>query len=138
MQKEVTVEKGLLKKVDLENGLELKIMDDSKGLIGDRWKVSVIARMDVPVDMVFKDSSGAVVISPDDVKKLLGDQVRFEKKMERHFIDQNEKDEIKHGLEVSLTESLLPYISRPEFPRLFVIKEYAKAKQKSSWQQKKR
>ena len=127
MHKEVTVEKGLLKKIDLDNGLELKIMDNSKGIIGDRWYISVIAQVDVPVAKAVAADSTGVILS-EEVKRILGDPVRFEKKMERHFIDQHEKDDIKHGLEVSLTESLMPYVSRPEFPKLFVIKQYAKAR----------
>jgi hypothetical protein len=134
IEKQVTVENGILKTVELDNGLKLNVMDNSRGLIGDRWYVSIIARIDVFVDMVFQSSDGTDAILPDDIKQLLGDSVRFEKKMERHFIDQKEKDDIKQGLENSLIESLLPYLSHPEFPKRFVITEYVKAKQKSTWQ----
>jgi len=39
------MEEKLIKTLDLKNGLQLKIFNASRNLVGDRWLVSLIARM---------------------------------------------------------------------------------------------
>ncbi len=41
---------SLLRKIDLEYGLELEIYEISRKLAGDRWYVGFIARVEIPIN----------------------------------------------------------------------------------------
>lgn len=131
MQDMITRRESLEKCVDLKNGLTLELWDRSRVMAGDRWKISVIAQVDVPLEKAFPEPTSHKPVNLDEIKALIGESVRFEKKMERFFIDEKEKDDIIQGLMDSLLESLLPYVSHPQFCRRFVISEFAKAKKKA-------
>ena len=73
----------LIKTLNLKNGLQLNVYDASRKLVGDRWMVSLIARMDVPVTEALKKSIRKPTKSVDEIKGVLGDSVLFERKRER-------------------------------------------------------
>ncbi len=129
MNETIIFKENLEKSIDLKNGLTLELWNKSRVMAGDRWKITVIAQVDVPVEKAFSESNPKTQVTLDEIKTLLGESVRFEKKMERFFIDEKEKDDIIKGLINSLVESLFPYLSHPAFCKQFIIKEFAKAKQ---------
>ena len=110
----------LLEKITLENGLDLCIYDGSRVIAGDRWLVSLTARMEIPVDQ-------------DEMKTVLGDSVFFEKKMERHFIAQDEKPLLLAGIRTSLMAALVKYLALPDFPEKYTRKCYREYQQKQGW-----
>jgi len=130
MQETIKFRESLEKSIDLKNGLTLELWDKSRSMVGDRWKITVIAQIDVPVEKAFLEPNGNQQENLDDMKMLLGESVRFEKKMERFFIDEKEKDEVTQEIMDSLLESLLPYLSHPWFCKRFIAIEFARAKQK--------
>jgi hypothetical protein len=130
MQETIKFRESLEKSIDLKNGLTLELWDKSRSMVGDRWKITIIAQIDVPVEKAFLEPNGNQQENLDDMKMLLGESVRFEKKMERFFIDEKEKDEITQEIMDSLLESLLPYLSHPLFCKRFIAIEFARAKQK--------
>jgi hypothetical protein len=77
------MEEKLIKTLDLENGLQLNIYDASRKLVGDRWLVSLIVRMDVPVTEALKKDSRQPIVNINEIKDILGDSVLFEKKREK-------------------------------------------------------
>ncbi len=119
-------EDSLEKSVEMENGLTLEIWNKSKVIAGDRWKVSVVARVEVPLAKAFEKIGEAFPDSLAQMRDLIGDFAVFEKKMDRFFIDEREKDELKRELVESLFETVLPYISKPKFAKRFLLAEYAK------------
>jgi hypothetical protein len=122
--------KKLEKSIELKNGLILELWVKSKPMAGDRWKIGIIAQIDVPVKQVLEPNGNASV-NIDEIKELLGESVRFEKKIERFFVDEKEKDKIILEMINSLAETLFPYLSHPQFCKRFIIREFAKAKQKT-------
>jgi hypothetical protein len=120
--------KKLEKSIELKNGLILELWVESKAMAGDRWKIGIIAQSDVPVKQV-SEPHGNASVDIDEIKELLGESVRFEKKMERFFIDEKEKDKITQEIMNSLFETILPYLSHPKFCKRFIIMEFARAKQ---------
>jgi hypothetical protein len=118
--------------IRLENGLDLEIFDRSQKLAGDRHRVALIARIQIPVRSVDLEDSpeGA---DQESVIRLLGETVTFEKKMERHFIDQKEKAKVFHTLKESFLSSTYSYLSHPEFAKKCVLKTYRTAEAKRRW-----
>jgi hypothetical protein len=130
MQETIKYRESLEKSIDLKDGLTLELWDKSRSMVGDRWKITIIAQIDVPVEKAFLGPNGNKQENLDDMKMLLGESVRFEKKMERFFIDEKEKDKVTQEIMDSLLESLLPYLSHPLFCKRFIAIEFARAKQK--------
>ncbi len=130
MQETIKFRESLEKSINLKNGLTLELWDKSRSMVGDRWKITVVAQTDIPVEKALLESNGSTQGNLDEMKMLLGESVRFEKKMERYFIDEKEKDEITKEIMDSLLESLFPYLSHPRFCKRFIAIEFARAKQK--------
>jgi len=130
MQETIKFRESLEKSINLKNGLTLELWDKSRSMVGDRWKITVVAQTDIPVEKALLESNGSTQGNLDEMKMLLGESVRFEKKMERYFIDEKEKDEITKEIMDSLLESLFPYLSHPQFCKRFIAIEFARAKQK--------
>ena len=123
----------LIKTLDLENGLQLNIYDASRMLVGDRWLVSLIVRMDVPVTETLKKDSRQPIININEIKDILGDSVLFEKKREKIFIDTAEKETAFKELCDMFLNSSLNYLSKDIFPKQYVLKTYEKEVKKISW-----
>lgn len=122
----------LIKTLDLENGLQLNIYDASRKLVGDRWLVSLIVRMDVPVTDALKKDSWQPIVNINEIKDILGDSVLFEKKREKIFIDTDEKETASKELCDMFLNSSLNYLSKDIFPKQYVLKTYEKEVKKIS------
>ncbi len=125
--------KRLLKTIPLENGLTLEFHDASKPVAGDRWRVSCIASLAVPVDHADAGSLSRVGIDREDLADALDSPQVFEKVLERNFVDEKEKAQVMDGLCLSMAESLLPYVSRSEFPGRFLARQYMEHQKKVAW-----
>ncbi|MBU1180973.1 MAG: hypothetical protein KKF00_02170, partial [Proteobacteria bacterium] len=71
------MEHNFVRAMELKNNLKLKIYDNSKKMAGDRWLVSLIARIKVPVDATSKLLSDSD-IGNEEITELLGSEVLFE------------------------------------------------------------
>ncbi|MEZ4528408.1 MAG: hypothetical protein R2941_21045 [Desulfobacterales bacterium] len=115
------MEEKTVKTMELDNGLVLKIMDESKKLVGDRWLVKCAFQIDVPADCVKKQENGP---SPEEIRAALGSAVRFEQKRERNFIGEKEKDAVFDSLCSFFLDTNLSYLAHPEFGTKFILKKY--------------
>ena len=122
----------LIKTLDLENGLQLNVYDTSRKLVGDRWLVSLIVRMDVPVTEALKKNSGESVENINEIKDMLGDSVLFEKKREKIFVDTAEKETVFKELCDMFLNSSLNYLSKEIFPKQYILKMYKEEMKKKS------
>jgi hypothetical protein len=68
----------LLKTIDLKNSMQLNIFDGSRKLAGDRWLVTMVARMEIPVSEVLMKDEHQSKESVDAIIKVLGEKVLFE------------------------------------------------------------
>ena len=122
----------LIKTLDLENGLKLDVYDASRKLVGDRWLVSLIVRMDVPVTEALKTNGRQLTESIDEIKDMLGDSVLFEKKREKIFVDTAAKETVFKELCDMFLNSSLNYLSKEIFPKRYILKIYKEEVKKKS------
>jgi hypothetical protein len=122
----------LIKTLDLENGLKLDVYDASRKLVGDRWLVSLIVRMDVPVTEALKTNGRQSTESIDEIKDMLGDSVMFEKKREKIFVDTAAKETVFKELCDMFLNSSLNYLSKEIFPKRYILKIYKEEVKKKS------
>jgi len=127
------MEEVLIKTIDLENGLQLKLFDASRRLAGDRWLVSLIARMEIPTNELLFKEDGSPSLNVDEVRKVLGEKLLFEQKREKIFIDEREKDEVMKGIQDLFLSSSLSYFSRLDFPQKYILKKFNEKIKKGSW-----
>lgn len=123
------MEHNFVKAMELKNNLKLKIYDNSKKMAGDRWLVSLIARIKVPVDATSKLLSDSD-IGNEEITELLGSEVLFEQKRERFFIDEKNKESVFNELCDNFVGSTISYLSLPDFPKKFVIMKFKEKKKK--------
>ena len=127
------MEDNLIKTIDLENGLKLKLFDASRKLVGDRWLVSLIARIEMPINDLLLKKDGAPLLNVDEIRKALGEKLLFEQKREKIFIDDKEKDEVMKGMQDLFLSSSLSYFSHPDFPQKYILKKFNEKIKKDSW-----
>lgn len=114
----------LIKTIDLENGMQLKLYDASKKLAGDRWLVSAIIKMEIPVKEIMSKKNDVTRTQLDNMVDMLGEAVHFEQKTERIFIDKNEKEQVFDEISHHFITSTIPYLSRQAFCEQFILKKY--------------
>jgi len=125
------MEEQYIKKIPLENNLHVHIYDASRRLAGDRWLVKLITRIHFKVDEVWGEDDASLP-TKSAIKELLGSELVFEQNQTRHFIDEKEKELIFQGMVDNYLEHSLPYLSRPEFARRYILKAFKdKQKQKN-------
>jgi hypothetical protein len=127
------VDEKLIRTVDLKNGLRIEVLDSSRNTAGDRWQVAATIRIKIPAKMLSPDNNTQEAISVDEIISTLGEAVCFEKKRERNFIDANEKDEILNNLVESFFSSSLDYVSNPDFPKRYILRQYKEYLKRKSW-----
>ena len=118
------MEEKLIKTLGLENGLQLNIYDASRELVGDRWLISLIVRMNVPVAGALKENSRESTENIDEIKDMLGDGVLYEKKREKIFVDTRKKEKVFKELYDTFLNSSLNYLSKEIFPKQYILKMY--------------
>ena len=127
------MEEVLINTIDLENGLELKLFDSSRKLAGDRWLVSLIARIEIPTNDSLLKEDGSSSLNFDEAIKVLGEKLLFELKRERIYIDEKEKDEVLKEIQDSFLSTSLSYLSRSDFPKNYILKKFNEKIKKDSW-----
>ena len=131
-KKEFWMKEKLIKTMDLENNMELNFYDASRKLAGDRWLISLVVRMEIPVKEVLIKDPGQSTESVNEIANVLGENVLFEQKRERNFIDETKKTEMFKELYDSFVNSTLVYLSNEAFPRKYITKKYQEAVKKRS------
>ncbi|MDL1964926.1 MAG: hypothetical protein LWW98_11510, partial [Deltaproteobacteria bacterium] len=122
-----------IKTIDLDNGLKLKLFDASRKLVGDRWLVSLIARIEMPINDLLLKKDESQLLNVDEVRKVLGEKLLFEQKREKIFIDDKEKDEVMKGMQDLFLSSSLSYFSHPDFPQKYILKKFNEKIKKDLW-----
>ena len=129
------MEQTLIKSIKLSNGLKLDFYDISRKLAGDRWYVGLIARIDIPLIDSLLTNQHLLHYSVEEIRNALGESVCFQQKRERHYIDEREKDDLLNGLMNSFIKRTLNYLSLPDFPGKYVLKEFQAYRKRKTWYQ---
>jgi hypothetical protein len=125
----------LIKTIELSNGLKLDFYDISRKLAGDRWYVGLIARIDIPLIDSLLTNQHLSHYSVEEIRNTLGESVRFQQKRERHYIDEREKDDLLNDLMDSFIKRTLNYLSLPDFPGKYILKEFQTYRKRKTWYQ---
>ena len=120
----------LVETITLDNALTLELNDMSRVIAGDRWLVSLKARVQSPIATRYFDNHPEREKALETMNRVYGDKVIFENIREKHFVNQNEKESCLRELLNILKENLLSYLSHPEFAKRFVISKYQELKRK--------
>jgi hypothetical protein len=129
------MEQTLIKSIKLSNGLKLDFYDISRKLAGDRWYVGLIARIDIPLIDSLLTNQHLSQYSVEEIRNMLGKSVRFQQKRERHYIDEREKDDLLNDLMDSFIKRTLNYLSLPDFPGKYILKEFQTYRKRKIWYQ---
>ena len=129
------MEQKLIKTIELRNGLKLDFYDISRKLAGDRWYVGLIAQIDIPLIDSLLTNQHLSHFSIEEIRTALGESVCFQQKRERHYIDEREKDELVNSLMDSFIKRTLNYLSLPDFPGKYVLKEFQAYRKRKTWYQ---
>ncbi len=122
----------LIKTLDLENGLQLKIYDASRNLVGDRCIVSLIARMEIPVTEILERNDPQPTENVNEIRDVLGEYVLFEQKREKNFVDTTEREIVYKKMCDIFLGSSLNYLSKETFPKQLILKKYKEKIKKTS------
>lgn len=125
----------LIKTIDLENNMQLNFYDESRKLAGDRWLVSLVIHMEIPVKEALLHDEHSSTETVEEIEKVLGEKVLFEQKRERIFIDEDDKETVFAELYDNFIARTLKYLSRKSFPKKYVMKAYREEEKKGSWYQ---
>lgn len=123
----------LIKTVDLKNTLTLELFDASRKIAGDRYLVSLISRIKIPINNNLFDEKDAKKSNIDDIIKELGKTTLFEKKSDRNFVDEKEKDIILNKLRDQVLTNIVQYYSHADFGKKYVLKKYHEQIKKKKW-----
>jgi len=128
------MENKLVKTIGLKNNLKLKIYDRSKKMAGDRWLVSMIAQVDIPISSA-PETLRDLQHDPDsnkvEILELLGSTVTFEQKRERFFIDESKKESVFNEVCNHFVKSTINYLSHPDFQKKYIIIKFREKKKKA-------
>lgn len=117
-----------IKKISLKNGLDLEFIDISRKIAGDRYQVTLLTRVEVPVEEGWFSENNQEIPDIDEIRKKIGNRVIFEQKRERNFIDEQEKEAvIKNIIEVA-EDYGIRYIGHTDFPKKLILKRYSEKK----------
>lgn len=129
------MEQTLIKSIELSNGLKLDFYDISRKLAGDRWYVGLIVRIDISLIDSLLTNQHLSHYSVEEIRNTLGESVRFQQKRERHYIDEREKDDLLNDLMDSFIKRTLSYLSLPDFPGKYILKEFQTYRKRKIWYQ---
>ena len=127
------MEENLIKTMELKNGMTLNFYDASRPLSGDRWLISLIVRMEIPVVEALINDEGKSMDGVDEIKKVLGEKVLFEQKRDRIFVEESEKQTVFEEVYNFFIDSVLGYLSNKAFPKRYVLKKYREKVEQESW-----
>ena len=123
----------LINTMELTNGMHLNFYDASRRLVGDRWLISLIIRMEIPVVEVLINDEEKFMDSVGEIKKVLGEKVLFEQKRDRIFVSESEKQTVFEEVYIFFIDSVLSYLSNKAFPKRYVLKKYREKVEQESW-----
>jgi len=123
----------LIARHPLASGLTLEFWDYSRTIAGDRWFVSLEVRIAIPIqpDTLTPELRGQA----DHIRKVLGDQIVFSRKVDRNFISATEYPIVLTDMQDRFLAMAPGYFGHPDFAARFIRRKLAEKKELHSWQQ---
>ena len=116
--------KNLIETITLPNGLILELWDKSRPMAGDRWLISLLAKVEVPVLPEYFSTLDNGEQAYRDLLAAYGDPLVFIQEKNRHFVDEKDTKDVLAGICQRFKDNLLSYLGNPRFALLYVMKKY--------------
>ena len=123
----------LIEKITLPNGLILEIWDKSHLMAGDRWLVSLLARVEITISPEYFSTLDDGEKAYQDLVAAHGNSVVFTQEKVRHFVDERETKDVLTQLCQNLKDTLVAYVGNPKFASLYVLKKYGDLRDRQHW-----
>ena len=107
----------LIEEINLANGLKLKILDLSRLVAADTFKVEISFQTKV-------DLKESYFASPQDyaqVKNIMGDELAYENKRVRSFVYEKDQDSVREDLINTFKNNSLDYVASVNFPQKLAL-----------------
>ena len=114
----------LIETITLPNGLILELWDNSRPMAGDRWLIALLAKVEVPVLPEYFSTLNNSEQAYRDLLAAYSDPLVFTQEKTRHFVDENNIDDVLTELCQRFKDNLLSYLGNPRFASLYVMKKY--------------
>ncbi|MCG6946461.1 MAG: hypothetical protein LJE87_14095 [Deltaproteobacteria bacterium] len=123
----------LIEKIALPNGLILEIWDTSHLMAGDRWLVSLLAKVEVTVLPEYFSPLDDGEQAYQDLVAAHGNSLVFTQEKVRLFVDKGETKEVLTRLRRSIKDNLAAYLGNPKFASSYVLKKYGDLRDRQNW-----
>ena len=123
----------LIEKVALPNGLILEIWDKSHLMAGDRWLVSLLAKVEVTVLPEYFSQLDDGEKAYKDLVAAHGNSLVFTQEKVRLFVDEVETKEVLTRLRRSFKDNLAAYLGNPKFASSYALKKYGDLQDRQNW-----
>ncbi len=123
----------LLEKITLPNGLILEIWDTSRLMAGDRWLVSLLAKVEVTVLPEYFSPLDDGEQAYQDLVAAHGNSLVFTQEKVRPFVDEKETKDMLTRLCQRIKDNLVAYLGNPKFASLYVLKKYGDLRDRQDW-----
>lgn len=114
----------IVKRVELKNNQTLIISDASRMISKDAYVVIMKAKMEIEVAKDLFTAKEQKEIFFEDILDKVGKVAVYEYLSERNFIMADDKDELFEKLVHDFFDTLVKYISMPDFPKRLILKQY--------------
>jgi hypothetical protein len=121
-----SVRNNLTDTIELGNGLTLEILDRSKQIAGDRWLVSIAARVETEVRPELFEGEEISERKIKGIQALAGETACYQYEDQRNFVDEAEKDIVIKMLKKRFLDTNLKYLSSPGFPKKLMLHKLRK------------
>ncbi|PKN20245.1 MAG: hypothetical protein CVU71_00145 [Deltaproteobacteria bacterium HGW-Deltaproteobacteria-6] len=109
----------LIEAINLPNGLTLTITDSSRRIAADTIKVELTFQVKIGVLESFFASSDDYL----QVKNASGDELTYEHKMERSFVNDKDEESVRNELLDTFKNNSLGYLSSPNFAKKMALSQ---------------
>jgi len=110
----------LLKELTLDNGLLLKVTDESSNYYADFWNLKVVIEGTVKVASDYLQAIIPTNPYEREAKEALRSEVPYHRELTRIGVREAEKDAAIQKLLASFKENSLPYLKHSSFPERMV------------------
>ncbi len=122
---------NVFKEYLLGNGLKLELVDRSKKIASDRFYLCILMRILIPIKMKWFNQVSLNTIEFNSLTNVLGNQVIFESKREKHFIEESLRKEYTSLIVDNISILADKYFGHQKFPGRFILKCFSENKNKN-------
>ncbi len=107
--------------IELPNGLTLELIDRSRKIAGDRWLVSIAARVEIEIRPENLTEEDLTEEQSKEIRAFAGEKACYNYENQRNFVADSEKNEILNELRERFLDTNLGYLSSPIFPIKLIL-----------------